>query len=176
MRALLLGIAVVAITPAVQVIGVNRLPVPGASPSLVLLAVVMLAAVHGPLPGAVTGFAAGLVLDLAPPADHVIGRSALALCLAGYVCGLLSRESPLWRLAAMAAGALTGTLVGLVAGLVLRDTTFALVVHVLPASLGYDVLAGPLLGLGAIQLHARPSPRAPAASYLEATMSRGRHV
>jgi rod shape-determining protein MreD len=172
MRAVLLGIAVVAIMPAVQVIGVNRLPIPGASPNLVLLAVVMLAAVHGPLPGAATGFAAGLVLDVAPPADHVVGRSALVLCLAGYVCGLLPGDrSPMWRLTAMAVGALTGTLAGLVAGLILRDTTFPLVLHVLPASLVYDVVAGPVLGLGAIQLHARPAREAPGPSY-----ARGHHV
>ena len=38
------------------------------------------------------GFAAGLALDLAPPADHLAGRWALALVVVGYVAGRARRD------------------------------------------------------------------------------------
>ena len=38
------------------------------------------------------GFAAGLLLDLAPPADHVAGRWALALVLVGYLAGRVRQD------------------------------------------------------------------------------------
>ena len=46
------------------------------------------ALVRGPDYAALVGFAAGLVLDLAPPADHTAGRWALSLVLVGYLTGL----------------------------------------------------------------------------------------
>ncbi len=68
-------------------------PMRGFAPDLVLLVVVAaaLAAGHaGPGTGAVVGFIAGLLVDLAPPAEHLAGRSALALLVAGYLVGRLS--------------------------------------------------------------------------------------
>lgn len=53
-------------------------------PDLVLLTVVALALVYGHLSGALIGFAAGLLADLAPPADHAAGRYALVLCVIRY--------------------------------------------------------------------------------------------
>jgi len=41
----------------------------------------------------VLGFGAGLLLDLAPPADHAAGRWALALLLAGWVAGRVRADS-----------------------------------------------------------------------------------
>ena len=38
------------------------------------------------------GFVAGVLLDLAPPADHVAGRWALALVVVGYVAGRMRPE------------------------------------------------------------------------------------
>ena len=55
----------------------------GIVPNLCLLVVVAAAlTVEAPF-ALVLGFTAGLVLDLAPPADHVAGRWALALTMAG---------------------------------------------------------------------------------------------
>ena len=68
-------------------------PMRGFAPDLVLLVVVAaaLTAGHaGPGTGAVVGFIAGLLVDLAPPAEHLAGRSALALLVAGYLVGRLS--------------------------------------------------------------------------------------
>ena len=49
-------------------IGARRAPLPGGvAPDLVLLVVVALALSSGPMPGLITGFCAGLALDIAPP-------------------------------------------------------------------------------------------------------------
>ncbi|MEU4512973.1 rod shape-determining protein MreD [Nonomuraea wenchangensis] len=72
----------------VQVMLVNRLPLPGGgAPDLVLLAVVGAALARGAVPGAVLGFFAGLVVDIAPPGAHLVGQYAFVLALVGYVAG-----------------------------------------------------------------------------------------
>ena len=73
MRRLLISCAVVAVALLAQLTFINRLALPGGTgPDLVLLAVVALALTGGPLPGMLTGFLAGLALDVAPPASHTI--------------------------------------------------------------------------------------------------------
>jgi rod shape-determining protein MreD len=72
----------------VQLIVVNRLPLPFASaPDLVLLAVIGIAMARGPLAGTVLGFVGGLLVDLAPPAAHAAGQYAFVLAVAGFVAG-----------------------------------------------------------------------------------------
>ena len=53
-----------------------RLGLPGATPDLLLVVVLVIALVSGPLVGAVTGFAAGVLVDLAPPAAGSLGQTA----------------------------------------------------------------------------------------------------
>jgi rod shape-determining protein MreD len=60
------------------------------SPDLLLLLVVAIAIVRGPAAGAVTGFACGLLVDLAPGSVHAVGIGALAHALAGYVAGFVN--------------------------------------------------------------------------------------
>ncbi|MFC3999209.1 rod shape-determining protein MreD [Nocardiopsis sediminis] len=82
------SVSVLAIVLAVvlQAAVLNRIPLPGgAAPDLVVLAVTAVALYVTRIAGAVTGFAAGLAMDVLPPADHEIGRGALVLCLAGYL-------------------------------------------------------------------------------------------
>jgi rod shape-determining protein MreD len=88
-----------------QVTVVNVLPLPGGGPDLVLLVLIGLALVGGPTYGAVTGFAAGLMVDLMPPVGTEVGRWALVFCLAGYIAGqvrLDARRSALIVLAVVA--------------------------------------------------------------------------
>ena len=150
MRALLYAV-IVAGAVVIQVTIMDGLPLPGgAAPDLVLLAVVALALNGGPVAGAVTGFAAGLVFDLAPPQSHVIGLSALVLCLLGYFCGLASRElerSVFLPLAAMALGAAAGAVLYVAVGKMFGDPRYswAAVRHILPATVAYDVLASPFV-------------------------------
>lgn len=134
-----------------QVAVFNRLPLPGSvTPDLVLLAVVALALVNGELVGSVVGFGAGLAADVIPPADHTIGRYALVYCLAGYVCGLFSESmdrSSVVPFMAVAVGALFGTLLYAVVGMLLGDprTNWAVTSRMVPLEVLYDVLASPFV-------------------------------
>jgi cell shape-determining protein MreD len=55
----------------------------GVVPNLALLVVVAAGLVRGPELAALLGFVGGLAIDLAPPADHIAGRWALGLVVAG---------------------------------------------------------------------------------------------
>ena len=141
--------ALVASALVLQATVLDLLPLPGdIAPDLVLLVVVALALSSGPLPGLVTGFAAGLALDLAPPASHAIGAYALVFCLVGYVCGRAAGEidkSAVLPFAAMALGALAGSILYAVVGVTFGEpgVTWAAARNVLPLSVAYDVLLGP---------------------------------
>ncbi|MFJ6993094.1 rod shape-determining protein MreD [Streptomyces sp. NPDC003090] len=91
-RFLLSGTLIV-VALVVQVSVLARLHLPGAVPDLVLLTVLGLSMVYGHVSGALIGFTAGLLADLAPPADHAAGRYALVLCVIGYVAGLTRPET-----------------------------------------------------------------------------------
>jgi rod shape-determining protein MreD len=134
-----------------QLTVVNRLPLPGAgTPDLVLLLVVTLGLCSGPSAGAVTGFCAGLGLDLAPPGSYLIGEYALAFCLVGYLCGRLrsvvDRSALLTVVLAMVAAAAGEALVALL-GLMLSDpqVTWPAVRQVLPAAILYDIVLVPFV-------------------------------
>ena len=167
MRRLLISVAVVAVALLAQVTFVNRLVLPGgAGPDLVLLAVIALALTGGPLAGTLTGFAAGLALDVAPPASHTIGQYALVFCLVGYGCGRLAalgEASPVRYVGISAAAAAVGAALHAVLGVMLSDpeVTWAAVRHVLPPSLIYDVILSPFVLYAVVRLNgwaARPAP------------------
>ncbi len=102
----------------------SHLAVQGVVPDLVLLVVVAAGLAYGSELGLVLGFGAGLLLDLAPPADHYAGRWALALLVAGYVAGRLGaggRPQVSQWLPVAAAAAFVGTSVFALTGLLLRD-------------------------------------------------------
>ncbi|WP_369212802.1 rod shape-determining protein MreD [Streptomyces flavofungini] len=90
---ILLSAALVVVALVIQVSVLARLQLPGAVPDLVLLTVLGLALVYGHVGGALVGFGAGLLADLAPPADHAVGRYALVLCVIGYLAGLAKPET-----------------------------------------------------------------------------------
>lgn len=110
----------------------------GVVPDVVLLVVVATALATDTRYGTLTGFFAGLLLDLAPPADHVAGRWALALMVVGYVVGRLAHDNTadVGRLeldgtrrppvglvvAAAAGGSFVGTSVFALSGLFLGDS------------------------------------------------------
>ena len=85
-RALLTGVALtVAVLGEVTVVA--RLPWGAGGPQLVVLVVAIVALRHGPRAAMATGFVGGVLADLAPPALHPVGRSALALVLVGHLVG-----------------------------------------------------------------------------------------
>lgn len=132
---------------AVQVALLARLPLPGATPDLVLLAVVSLALAHGPGFGLVAGFAAGLGSDLVPPADHAVGRWALVLTVVGYVAGLAqgeTRRSAFIPLLVVTISAAASVLLYAGLGALISDPhiTWRAVSEILPTAVLYDVVLG----------------------------------
>lgn len=85
-RALLCG-TLVLVALVLQLVVLGRLGLPGAAPDLVLVTVVAIALVYGPGVGGVTGFVAGLLVDMAPPSDGVVGLTALIGLAAGTITG-----------------------------------------------------------------------------------------
>jgi rod shape-determining protein MreD len=151
MRRAVLSAVLLAVALLLQLTLVNRLPLPGAGgPNLVLLVVVALGLSGRPAAGAVTGFCAGLCLDIAPPGGYLVGEYALVFCLIGYLCGRLSgmsnRSALLTILASMGAAAAGEALYAGI-GLAISDPqiTWASVRQVLPASVIYDVALSPFV-------------------------------
>jgi rod shape-determining protein MreD len=126
----------------------------GIVPDLALLVVVGAALVRGGEFGMVAGFAAGVVLDLAPPADHLAGRWALALLVVGYVAGRVRQDARPGTtptvttvMATVAACSFVGSSVYALTGLVLRDPAIGMgeLLEVVAVSLVWDVLLAPLV-------------------------------
>ena len=95
--------------------------------------------------GLVLGFGAGLLLDLAPPADHYAGRWALALVVVGYVAGRLRPRAASRRPVAAGGrgGSFVGTSVFALTGLLLRDPAVGVgeLLRVEVVALAWDVRA-----------------------------------
>ncbi len=66
----------------------SRLGLPGATPDLVVVTIVAIAFAMGPTQGAVAGFTAGILIDLAPPSDTLLGVNALVYVAIGFVTGI----------------------------------------------------------------------------------------
>lgn len=149
---ILLPTVLVVLAMVAQVSVLARLHLPGAVPDLLLLTVLGLAISYGHVAGCVVGFFAGLLADLAPPADHAVGRYALVLCVIGYLAGLSKPENGRLRTAAgpmlVVIGAAIGTtLLYAAVGSVVGDTAGA---HVGLAKLVftatvYDLLLAPFV-------------------------------
>jgi rod shape-determining protein MreD len=142
------GLVVVALVFQVSVLA--RLQLPGAVPDLLLLTVLGLAITYGHMGGALVGFGAGLLADLAPPADHAAGRYALVLCVIGYLAGLARPDNGQLRSAArpmlvVVAASIGSTLLYAGVGALVGDTAAA---HVglgklLFTAAVYDLLLAP---------------------------------
>ena len=151
MRRILLATAAILAAVLLQVTVLNNVPFPGGSgPDLVLVVVVAMALAAGPREGAIIGFAAGLALDIAPPASGLLGQSALVFCLAGYGCGRLrlALERSAWLpLAGVALGVAAGEVLYAFTGLIFGepDVTWQAVRQVLPAAVFYDLLLSPFV-------------------------------
>ena len=135
----------------------------GIVPNFCLLIVVAAALVRGPSFAATLGFFAGLMLDLAPPADHVAGRWALALVVVGYVAGLMRQETRAAAstvVATVAVASFVGTSVYALTGVVLGDSVGGSgdLVRVIVVALLWDVLLTPLVVPGVMRLLARLEP------------------
>jgi len=170
MRILLRAALVLVVTAFLLTVEVSVLPhlgLPAAVPDLVLLAVLAFASAWGPTGGAVCGFVAGLVLDLAPPSVTVIGRHALVLAVVGGLAGRAAREvsrsalrtsllAGVYAFAATGLNVLLGVLVGEGAGLSRPGLVTAMA-----ATAAYTAVATPLVVPGTAALARRvEGPRA----------------
>ncbi len=127
-----------------------RLAFDGVVPNLVLLVVVAAALTRGAELAMSLGFVGGLLIDLAPPADHVAGRWALALVVAGYLAGRVRQgagQSVLSTVATVAATSFVATSLFALSGLLLRDESVSVgqALQVIPLNVLYDVLLTPFV-------------------------------
>jgi rod shape-determining protein MreD len=159
------GILAVLVTVAVvlQVAAFSYFSYDGVVPNLALLVVVAAALVRGPDFAATLGFFAGLVIDLAPPADHVAGRWALALVVVGYVAGRVRQDagsSAVAGVVTVAAASFIGTSVFALSGMVLHDPSVpaSQALQVIPVAVVYDVLLTPFVLPLAMRLFRRIEP------------------
>jgi rod shape-determining protein MreD len=155
--------ALVLVALVLQVAVFPHLAWQGIVPNFCLLVVVAAALVRGPGFAATLGFFAGLALDLAPPADHVAGRWALALVVVGYVAGLMrqdTRSSATTVVATVAASSFIGTSVYALSGVVLGDSVAGSgdLLRVIVVALLWDVLLTPLVLPGVMRLLTRLEP------------------
>jgi len=143
--------AVVVLTALLLQAGlVNPLDLPVGHPDLVLLCVVALAVVAGPTWGTVLGFGAGLAADVMPPADHALGRLAMAYALVGYAAGLLEdveERSVITTVAVVAGASAAVVLVFAGVGALLGDARVGTssVADSLTATILYDVILAPFI-------------------------------
>jgi rod shape-determining protein MreD len=170
---MLLSTTLVIVALVIQVCVLARLHLPGAVPDLVLLTVVALALVYGHVGGCLIGFGAGLLSDLAPPADHAAGRYALVLCVIGNLAGLARPDNGRLKsatapMAVVVAAAIGSTLLYAGVGALVGDTAAR---HVGLASLlftaaVYDLLLAPFVvpGIMALARRAENDPLAESSS------------
>ena len=149
LRALAAG-ALVVVALVLQVSVFPHVAWEGVVPNLALLVVVGAALTRGPQFAMTLGFAAGVLLDLAPPADHTVGRWALALVLVGYVAGQVRQDVRPGTgvvVATVAAASALGTSAYALSGLVLGevDTGIGGTLAVIGIAVLWDVLLTPLV-------------------------------
>ena len=160
--ALSASLLLLAVLIQLTLFGNLRLP-GGAGPDLVLVVVVALALTGGPMEGVLGGFCAGLALDVAPPATHLVGQYALVFCLVGYAAGRVGShlDETAWvPIGVVAVGSAVGELLFALTGMIFGnlDVTWSAVGHVLPASVVYDVLLSPFVLYAVVRARALASP------------------
>ena len=147
---LLVAVVVAGVALVLQVSLFPHFAWQGIVPNLCLLVVVGAALTRGPQFAAVLGFLAGAALDLAPPADHVAGRWALALVVVGYVAGRVRQDvkpTAAAVVATVAGSSFIGTSVFAITGLILRDPVLDVtqLLQVIFIAVLWDVLLTPFV-------------------------------
>lgn len=136
----------------------------GIVPNLCLLVVVAAAlSVEAPF-ALVLGFIAGLALDLAPPADHVAGRWALALTVVAFLAARVRqdvRPTALAVVGTVAAGSFIATSIFALTGIVLSDPMMSIggLLEVVLVAVVWDVLLTPFVVPPLMKLYSRTSPQ-----------------
>ena len=156
--------AAVVVALVVQVSLFPHLAWHGIVPNLCLLVVVAAAlTVEAPF-ALVLGFAAGLTLDLAPPADHLAGRWALALTVAAFLAARVRQDVKPTALAVVgtvAAASFVATSLFALSGVLLSDPAMSVagLLEVVLVAVVWDVLLTPFVLPPLMKLFARLNPR-----------------
>ena len=116
---------------------------------LVIVGTALTAAASG-LSMTLGAFVAGLLLDLAPPADHVVGQWALAFVVAAALAGRVRsevRDSPLAVVGLVAVCSFVATSLFALTGLVLGDLALppGQLLQVVLIALLWDVVVAPVV-------------------------------
>lgn len=160
----LAAFAAVVVALVVQVSLFPHLAWHGIVPNLCLLVVVAAAlTVEAPF-ALVLGFAAGLTLDLAPPADHLAGRWALALTVAAFLAARVRQDVKPTALAVVgtvATASFVATSLFALSGVLLSDpaTSVANLLEVVLVAVVWDVLLTPFVLPPLMKLFARLNPQ-----------------
>lgn len=139
----------------------------GVVPNLCLLVVVAAALTINAPSALLLGFAAGVALDLAPPADHVAGRWALALTVVAFLAVRVRqdvRPTAVAVVATVAAASFVGTSIFALTGLLLGDSwSVGELLRVVGIAVVWDVLLTPFVLPPLMRLFGRLDPRLAAA-------------
>lgn len=158
------ALALVVVALVVQVSLFPHLAWQGIVPNLCLLVVVAAAlTVEAPF-ALLLGFTAGVMLDLAPPADHVAGRWALALTVVAFLAARLRqdvRPTALAVVATVAAASFVATSLFALTGILLSDPAMSVsgLLEVVLVAVAWDVLLTPFVLPPLMKLFARLSPQ-----------------
>jgi len=155
--------ALMVVAAVLQVTLFASLSFDGVVPDVALLVVVAAALVRGPEFAAGLGFLGGLLVDLAPPVDHVAGRWALALVVVGYLAGRVRHDAGTSAVAAVvtvAASSFVGTSIYALSGMLLHDPAVSVgeALGVIPLSVLYDVALTPFVLPVTMKLFRRLQP------------------
>ena len=158
------ALAAVVVALVVQVSLFPHLAWQGIVPNLCLLVVVAAAlTVEAPF-ALLLGFTAGVMLDLAPPADHVAGRWALALTVVAFLAARLRQDvkpTALAVVATVAAASFVATSLFALTGILLSDPAMSVsgLLEVVLVAVAWDVLLTPFVLPPLMKLFARLSPQ-----------------
>jgi rod shape-determining protein MreD len=159
----LVALAAVVLALVLQVSLFPHLAWHGIVPNLVLLVVVAAAlTVEAPF-ALLLGFAAGVVLDLAPPADHLAGRWALALTVVAFLAARVRqdvRPTALAVVGTVAAASFAATSIFALSGMLLSDPALSVgaLLEVVLVAVVWDVLLTPFVLPPLMKLFARLTP------------------
>ncbi len=161
---LLVAALTIVVALALQTTVFSRLPLPGGTPSLLLVLVVACALVGGVPWGVGMGFTTGLAADLL--SNHPAGLLALVFLLVGWVVGLVEADGTHLVLRGIVAVALSAVgsfalYVGLLALIGPDRVQWASQLADLPTTVLYDVILTPVV----VPLVAMVERRLRAASY-----------
>ena len=162
-RALVAFVAV-AVALVLQVSLFPHLAWHGIVPNLCLLVVVGAALTVNAPSAMLLGFVAGVALDLAPPADHVAGRWALALSVVAFLAARMRQDvkpTATAVVATVAAASFIGTSIFALTGLLLEDQALSVpqLLEVIGVAVVWDVLLTPFVLPPLMKLFGRLEPQ-----------------